>query len=217
MITIIAYDWVPDFAKGYVRDLRVRWALEEAVLPYRVRLIGHDGKLTRAYRSLQRFSQVPVYQEGDLTLFESGAIVLHIAAQSAALMPSDEAGRLRATSWLIAALNSIEPFVAAFEEIEIFHPDAPWANAVRPMRESKLRNRLSGLAERLAGREWLEDRFTAGDLMMATMLRIVGNTDLVKSDPVLGPQFARCEARPAFRKALADQLASFRADPGAAD
>ena len=217
MITVIAYDRVPDFAKGYVRDLRVRWALEEAAVPYRVRLISHEEKLTRAYRALQPFSQVPAYQEGDVTLFESGAIVLHIAGKSAALMPCDEAGRLRATSWLFAALNSIEPFVAALEEIDTFHSDAPWAKEVRPMRESRLRKRLGDLAERLAGRQWLEDRFTAGDLMMGSVLRHLGDSELLASDPVLGPYLARCEARPAFRKALADQLASFRADPGTAD
>jgi glutathione S-transferase len=210
MIAITAYDWVPDFAKGLVRDLRVRWALEEAGLPYQVKLITHEEKLTPSYRVLQPFSQVPSYQDDDVVLFESGAIVLHIARMSAALLPTDEAGRARATAWVFAALNSVEPFIMGLVDADIFSHEVSWAKESRPHWEGMVKKRLADLAERLHGRNWLEDNFTAGDLMMATVLRILRHTDLVTSDPTLAPYLARCEARPAFQKALADQLASFK-------
>jgi glutathione S-transferase len=210
MITITAYNWVPDFAKGLVRDLRVRWALEEAGLPYQVKLITHEEKLTPSYRALQPFSQVPSYQDDDVVLFESGAIVLHIARFSTALLPTDEAGRARATAWVFAALNSVEPFIMGLVDADIFSREAPWAKESRPHWEGMVKKRLADLAERLHGRNWLEDSFTAGDLMMATVLRILRHTNLVTSDPTLAPYLARCEARPAFQKALADQLASFK-------
>ena len=214
MITITAYNWVPDFAKGLVRDLRVRWALEEAGLPYQVKLITHEEKLTASYRALQPFSQVPSYRDYDVVLFESGAIVLHIARNSAALLPADEAGRARATAWVFAALNSVEPFIMGLIDVDIFSGGAPWAKESRPHWEVIVKKRLSDLAERLNERDWLEDRFTAGDLMMATVLRILRHTDLVTSHPTLGPYLARCEARRAFQKALADQLTSFKASDG---
>jgi glutathione S-transferase len=210
MITITAFDWVPDFARGLVRDLRVRWALEEAGLEYQVKFITHEEKLTPAYRALQPFSQVPSYRDDDVTLFESGAIVLHIARHCTALLPADDAGRARATAWMFAALNSIEPFIMTLVSVDIFNREAPWAKESRPHWEAMVKKRLSDLAERLNGREWLEDRFTAGDLMMATVLRILRHTDLVTSDATLAPYLAHCEARPAFQKALADQLASFK-------
>jgi glutathione S-transferase len=210
MITITAFNWVPDFAKGQVRDLRVRWALEEAGLPYQVKLITHEEKLTPAYRALQPFSQVPSYRDDDVALFESGAIVLHVARSSAALLPTDQAGRSRAAAWVFAALNSIEPFIMGLVDVDIFSREEPWAKESRPHVEGMVKKRLSDLAERLSGRDWLEDRFTVGDLMMATVLRILRHTDLVTSDPLLAPYLARCEARPAFQKALAEQLASFQ-------
>jgi len=209
MITVTAYKWVPDFAKGLVRDLRVRWALEEAGIPYRVRLITQEEKLTPSYRTLQPFCQVPSYRDDDVVLFESGAIVLHIARASAALLPTDHVSRAQATAWLFAALNSVEPFVMGLVDVDIFNREAPWAKECRPHWEGMVKKRLSDLAERLAGRDWLEDQFTAGDLMMATVLRILRHTDLVTSDPALAPYLARCEARPAFQKALAGQMASF--------
>ena len=211
MITVTGYNWVPDFARGLVRDLRVRWALEEAGLKYQVKLITQDEKLTPGYRALQPFSQVPVYQDCDLALFESGAIVLHVGRSSAALLPNDRAGQARATAWVFAALNSVEPFIMGLIDVDLFSREEPWAKQSRPHWEAKVKKRLSDLAERLAGRDWLEDRFTVGDLMMVTVLRILRHTDLVTSEPILGPYLARCEARPAFQKALADQLASFKA------
>jgi glutathione S-transferase len=173
MITITAYNWVPDFAKGLVRDLRARWALEEAGLPYQVRFVSHEETLTSSYRALQPFSQVPAYQDDDVVLFESGAIVLHVARSSAALLPTDHAGRARASAWVFAALNSVEPFIMGLVDVDIFSREAPWAKESRPHWEAIVKKRLSDLAERLAGRDWLEDRFTAGDLMMATVLRIL--------------------------------------------
>jgi len=210
MITVTAYKWVPDFAKGLVRDLRVRWALEEAGIPYQVRLITQEEKLTPSYRALQPFCQVPSYRDDDVVLFESGAIVLHVARASAALLPTDHEGRARATAWVFAALNSVEPFIMGLIDVDIFSREAPWAKESRPHKEAMVKKRLSDLAERLTGRDWLEDRFTAGDLMMATVLRILRHTDLVTSDPTLAPYLARCEARPAFQKALEEQLASFK-------
>jgi glutathione S-transferase len=211
MITVTGYNWVPDFARGLVRDLRVRWALEEAGLKYQVKLITQDEKLTPGYRALQPFSQVPVYQDDDVALFESGAIVLHVSRSSAALLPTDRVGQSRATAWVFAALNSVEPFIMGLIDVDLFSREEPWAKQSRSHWEAKVKKRLSDLAERLAGRDWLEDRFTVGDLMMVTVLRILRHTDLVTSEPILGPYLARCEARPAFQKALADQLASFKA------
>jgi glutathione S-transferase len=210
MITITAFNWVPDFAKGVVRDLRVRWALEEVGRPYHVKLITHQEKLTSSYRSLQPFSQVPAYQDENVVLFESGAIVLHIARTSTALLPADEPGRARAAAWVFAALNSVEPFIMSLVSVDIFNREERWAKESRPHWEGMVKKRLSDVAERLTGRDWLEGRFTVGDLMMATVLRFLRHTDLVTSDRTLGPYLARCEARPAFQNALADQLASFQ-------
>ena len=210
MITVTAYKWVPDFAKGLVRDLRVRWALEEAGIPYQVRLITQEEKLTPSYRELQPFCQVPSYRDDDVILFESGAFVLHIGRASAALLPTDHVGRARAMAWVFAALNSVEPFISSLVDVDIFNREAPWAKESRPHWEGIVKKRLSDLAERLGRRDWLEDQFTVGDLMMATVLRILRHTDLVTSDPTLAPYLARCEARPAFQKALEEQLASFK-------
>ena len=210
MITITASNWVPDFAKGLVRDLRTRWALEEAGLEYQVKLTTQEERLTPSYRLQQPFSQVPAYHDDDVTLFESGAIMLHIGRRSAALLPADQAGQARATAWMFAALNSVEPFIMGLVNLDIFSREEPWAKQARPQSEAMVKKRLSDLAEHLNGREWLEDRFTAGDLMMATVLRIPRHTDLVTSDRTLAPYLARCEERPAFKKALADQMASFK-------
>jgi glutathione S-transferase len=211
MITITACDWVPDFAKGLVRDLRARWALEEAGLEYQVNLVSIEERQTAAYRALQPFSQVPAYKDDDVTLFETGAIVLHIGRKSAALLPTDQAGQARATAWVFAAQNSVEPFIMGLVNLDIFASGEPWAKQARPQSEAMVKKRLSDLAEHLNGREWLEDRFTAGDLMMATVLRTLRHTDLVTSERTLAPYLARCEERPAFKKALADQMASFKA------
>lgn len=216
-ITVTAFRWVPPFAQGLVRDLRVRWALEEAGQPYQTRLIGPETQTTADYLTQQPFGQVPVYQEGELTLFESGAIVLHIAERSAALLPSDPAGRGRARTWAFAALNSVEPVIGQLIDVTLFHADQPWAQQARPVMADAVRRRLDQLAGWLKGRDYLEDRFTAGDLLMTTVLQILRETDLVSSVPVLDDYRKRCEDRPAYHKALADQLAPFadNAPPGA--
>lgn len=209
-ITVTAFRWVPPFAQGLVRDLRVRWALEEAGLPYDTRLIGPEEQTSAAYLGQQPFGQVPVYQEDALTLFESGAIVMHIAARSEALLPADPAARARTLTWAFAALNSVEPAIGQLVDIDLFHAEEPWAPQARPTAVQAVQQRLGRLADWLTGREYLEDRFTAADLLMTTVLQILRETDLVSSVPVLRDYQSRCEDRPGYHKALADQLAPFR-------
>jgi len=210
MITVYSYKWVPDFARGLVRDLRVRWALEEAGLEYQEWLVGlGDDQNSPAYRACQPYGQVPVYEEGGLVLFESGAIVLHIGGKSEALLPADPSARARATCWLFSALNTIEPVIQELASIDLFHAEEAWAKARRPQVEAQARKRLAELAAWLGDKEYLEGEFTLGDLMMATVLQILRHTDLVTGDSRLGPYLQRCEARPAYQRALRDQLASF--------
>jgi glutathione S-transferase len=210
MITLYAFKWVPEFAQGLVRDLRVRWALEEAGIPYAVRLLGRDEADAPEYRKIQPWGQVPLIEEEGLVLFESGAIVQYIADKSEALGPRDPAGRAKVAQWLFAAQNSVEPHVTNLGALDLFYADKSWAKERRPDQEAFTRMKLASLARRLSGREWLEDRFTAGDLMMVTVLRSLRHTDVVSADPVLGPYVARGEARPAFQRALAAQLAVFK-------
>lgn len=210
MIEVSAFKWVPPFARGLVRDLRVRWALEEAGLPYRARLIDFDDRETAAYRALQPFGQVPVYRDGELAMFESGAIVLHIAAGAPALMPPNQDGRARATAWLFAALNSIEPPIQNLAELDLFNADQEWARLRRPGLVAFVEQRLRELAASLGDSDYLEaGGFTAGDLMMVTVLRNLRHTELMGQFPTLAAYQARCEARPAFQKALAAQLGDF--------
>jgi glutathione S-transferase len=210
MITLYAFKWVPDFAQGLVRDLRVRWALEEAGIPYLTKLLGQDDKDAPAYRNIQPWGQVPVIEDAALVLFESAAIVQYFADRSEALSPRDPAGRAKVAQWLFAAMNSVEPHVVNLSNLDLFHAKEEWAKARRPGQEAFTRMKLSSLARRLDGREWLENRFTAADLLMVTVLRILRHTDIISADPVLGPYLARGEARPAFQRALAAQLAPFQ-------
>jgi glutathione S-transferase len=206
-IRLSAFRSLPSFAQGLARDFRVRWALEEAGLPYEENLIGPEDQTTDSYRALQPFGQIPAIEADGLPLFESGAIVLHIADRSEALMPSDPAGRARVVCWAFAALNSIEPRVQALTEIDAFHRDAEWAKLRRPAVEQAAKARLAALAARFSGRDYLEDRFTAADILMTTVLRTLRQTDLLKQFPPLEAYRLRCEARPAFQKAMADHLA----------
>ena len=208
-IEITALKWVPELAHGLVRDLRVRWALEEAGLSYRERLLDFLGERSADDLRAQPFGQVPAYREGDVRLFESGAIVLHIAQRSDALMPRDPAGRARALSWVIAAIDSVEKPLWNLVEINI-SGGAEWGRLRRPEVEDSIRRRLGQISDWLGERDYLEDRFTAGDLMMTTVLRILRRTDLVAEHPNLAAYQARCEARPAFGRALEAQLAAFR-------
>lgn len=210
MITVYAFKWVPDFAQGLVRDLRVRWALEEAGIPYATKLLGQDDKEMAEYRKLQPWGQVPVIEDDGLVLFESAAIVQYIAERSEVLSPRDPAGRAKMAQWLFAAMNSVEPHISNLGNIDLFYANEEWAKARRPSQEAFTRMKLASLAKRLDGREWLEDRFTAADLMMVSVLRNLRHTDIVSADPVLGPYMARGEARPAFQRALAAQLAAFK-------
>lgn len=208
---ITAFRWVPPFAQGLVRDLRVRWALEEAGLPYDVRLIGPDDQKSESYRKLQPFGQVPVLQDGELCLFESGAIVLHIAEKSATLMPQESAAKERARTWVFAAVNSLEPQIQNLTQIDIFNADKAWAIERRPAVLEMLRDRLQKLTDWMDGRHYLENEtFTVGDLMMTTVLRILRHVDLLEKEfPQLHAYQRRCEGRPAFEKALAAQMKAF--------
>jgi glutathione S-transferase len=212
-IKVSAFRWVPPFAQGQVRDLRVRWALEEAGLPYEQKLLTLEEKQSHEYRLLQPFNQVPSYEEDRLAMFESGAIVLHIAEKSTTLCPPDPVGKARMTSWIFAALNSIEPSLQNLAAIDLFYSDQEWAKLRRPGAEQAVLSRLQQLTERLKTREYLEDRFTAGDLMMAAVLQILRHTDLVARFPVLQAYNERCTSRPAYRKAFADQMAVFAQHP----
>jgi glutathione S-transferase len=211
MITISAFKSVPEFAHGQVRDLRPRWALEEAGIPYRTRLLEQGDQNKPDYRALQPFGQVPVLEEDDFVLFESGAIVLYIGERSEALLPRDAAARQRATQWLIAALNSLEPWILNVALIDLFYANEAWAKQRRPGAVEFVQKRLSALSTSLGDKPYLDgDRFTAGDLMMTTVLRILNHTDIVKSDARLAAYIARCEARPAFKRALAAQIGDHR-------
>jgi glutathione S-transferase len=211
MITISAFGWVPPFARGQVRDLRVRWALEEAGLPYKTRLLEQGDQDKPDYRDLQPFGQVPIFEDGEFVLFETGAIVLHIGERCETLLPREPAARARATQWLIAALNSIEPFVMNVALIDIFYADQEWAKLRRPSAVQFVERRLAALSKTLGENPYLDGaRFTAGDLMMTTVLRILRHTDIVTSDQRLAANVERCTARPAFQRALAAQLGDFR-------
>jgi glutathione S-transferase len=214
MITLSAFRWVPPLAQGLVRDLRVRWALEEAGIPYQERLIGPEDQATAAYRALQPFGQVPAIETGNLKLFESGAIVIHIAERSDVLMPSDPNGRARTNAWIFAALNSVEPQIQNLAELDLFHAREAWAPMRRPTAVEAVQKRLAAVENWLGDREYLEGRFTAADLMMTTVLRILRHTDIVSDRPALKAYQGRCEARPAFQKAMADHLKPFEAKAG---
>ena len=211
MIKLTAFRSLPPFAQGLARDFRVRWALEEARIPYEARLIGPEDQASAAYRALQPFGQIPAIEADGLTLFESGAIVLHIAERSEALAPSDGHGLARTKAWIFAALNSVEPAVTTLAGLDLFHAGEAWAAASRPVAAQAVQKRLAALEQWLGGRDYLEDRFTAGDLLMTTVLRILRHTDIVSGRPALKAYQERCEARPAFQKAMADHLRPFAA------
>lgn len=210
MIEVAAFRWVPPFAQGFVRDLRVRWALEEAGRPYEAVLIDHEVKNGADYRRWQPFGQVPAYRDGEVQIFESGAIVLHLAERSEALAPRDPAGRARVTQWVLAALNTIEPPVTELAAIDLFHAGEGWTKERRPQVEGMIGKRLSELEPCLEGKDYLEGRFTAGDVIMATVLRELGGSDILGRFPNLAAYRRRCEERPAFARALEAQLAPFR-------
>jgi glutathione S-transferase len=210
MITLTTYKWVPDFAQPLMRAFRVRWALEEAGLPYGVRYVELGPPQRSAEHLLrQPFGQAPTIEEDGLVLFESGAIALYIAEKSEALLPKDRNGRARAIAWLFAALNSVEIAIQELGGIDFFHKDEAWTKERRPQVETFVKDRLSMLARALGEKDYLEGRFTVGDLMMADVLRIIGYSKLYDAYPTLKAYRERCEARPAFQRALKAQVDEF--------
>jgi len=213
--TITTFAWVPEFARGFVRDIRVRWACEEVGQPYAVELI-RDAK-TPEHRARQPFGQVPTYADDEVELFESGAIALRIAERGDGLLPEDPAARARAVQWLVAALNSVEPWVTQIAVVNLFEADKPWSAMRRDTVIEDLHGRLADLAAALGDKTWLDgDHFTVGDLMMISVLGGLRNTDMLSRYPNLAAYVARGEARPAHRKAMADHLATFADTPAAA-
>ena len=208
-IEITAFKLVPEFAQGVVRDLRVRWALEEAGLDYRARLL--DQERPAEYLLEQPFDQVPCFNDGKVRIFETGAIAQYLGEQSEVLLPRDPQGKYRAIQWTYAALNSVEPAVLNLLLIDIFYAGEEWAKLRRPGAADFAKLKLKRVSDWLGDKQWLEgDRFTIGDLLMVTVLRFLRHTDLVAGFPNLAAYQKRGEARPAFQRALADQLATYK-------
>jgi len=206
-ITITAFERSPDGGRGLARDTRVRWALEEVGQPYEVRLVSFSAMKEAAHRALHPFGQIPTYEEGDLALFETGAIVLHIAERHAGLLPDDGKARARAITWMSAALNSVEPPILELSTARILEGDKPWAKQRLPLVEDRVRDRLAQLSARLGNADWLDGAFSAGDLMMVSVLLRVKASGILEEFPNLAAYLARGEGRPAYRRAFAAQLA----------
>lgn len=206
---VSAFTWVPPFAQGYVRDLRVRWALEEMGESYEAVLIDGETKNSTGYRSWQPFGQVPAYRDGEVEMFESGAIVFHLAEKSEALCPRDAAGRARVLTWIFAAVNSVEPFSWNVVHFSADGAGAAWAEKRKAELEAVLDRRLAPLETRLSGQDYLEDRFSAADIIMSTSLRELAQDGHLAPYPALIAYVARCAARPAFERALAAQMKPF--------
>ena len=210
-IEITAFRWVPEFAQGVVRDLRARWALEEAGLDYRVRLL--DQERPREYLLEQPFDRIPCFSDGTVRIFETGAIVQYVGETSEVLLPRDPQGKFRAIQWTYAALNSVEPSILNLLVIDFFYAGEEWARLRRPGAEEFVRLKLKRVSDWLGEKTWLEgDHFTIGDLVMVTVLRFLRHTDLVAQIPNLAAYLKRGEARPAFQRALQDQLAVYAAN-----
>jgi glutathione S-transferase len=208
-ITITAFERSPDRGKGLARDMRVRWALEEVDRPYHVRLLSFEAMKEPAHRALHPFGQIPTYEEGDLVLFESGAIVFHIAERHAGLLPDDPNARARAIGWMFAALNTVEPPIVDREMATYLDRDKTWYEERRPLLEDRVRTRLDELSSRVGDADWLDDTFSAGDLLMVTVLRRLDGSGLLEDYPNLSAYVARGESRPAYKRAFDDQLAVF--------
>jgi glutathione S-transferase len=206
-ITITAFDRSPDGGKGLARDTRVRWALEEAGLPYEVRLVPHHAMKEPAHLALHPFGQIPTFEEDDLVLFETGAIVFHIAQRHPGLLPADANARARAVTWMFAALNTVEPPILDIFTARILEGGKPWAEARLPLVKDRVRSRFTQLATRLGEAEWLDGEFSAGDLMMVSVLLRARPSGILDEFPNLAAYVARGEARPAYRRAFAAQLA----------
>jgi glutathione S-transferase len=207
--TITAFESSPDRGRGLARDMRVRWALEEVGQPYEVRLLSFKEMKEPAHRRLHPFGQIPTYEEGDLALFESGAIIFHIAERHAGLLPGDANARARAIAWMFAALNTVEPPIVELGMAKILERDKHWFEERLPILENRVRVRLSELSTWLGDAQWLDGAFSAGDLLMVTVLRRLDGSGEVEKYPNLSAYVARGETRPAYQRAFADQLAVF--------
>jgi len=211
--TITAFETSPDRGRGLARDMRVRWALEEAGQPYEVRLVSFSAMKEPSHRALHPFGQIPTYEEGDLVLFESGAIVLHIAENHVGLLPDDANARARAITWMFAAVNTVELPILELVTVKFLEGDKPWSEQRLPIVMDRIRDRLSQLSDRLGDADWLDDVFSAGDLMMIGVLLRLKASGLLDEYPNLAAYVARGEARPAFKRAFAAQLAVFTGKP----
>ncbi|MDH5823603.1 glutathione S-transferase family protein [Luteimonas sp. RD2P54] len=214
--TITVFERSPDGGRGLARDMRVRWALEEVGQPYDVRPVSFDGLKRPAHLARHPFGQIPTYEAGDLALFESGAIVLHLAERHEGLLPEDASARARAIGWLFAALNTVEPPIVEREQAPYVEGDQPWHAQRLPLLEARIRARLAQLSARLGEADWLDGAFSAGDLMMVMVLRRIEGIGVLEGFPNLVAYVARGEARPAYRRAFAAQRAVF-ADGGTTD
>ncbi len=214
-ITITAFERSPDGGRGLARDTRVRWALEEVGLPYEVRLVSFRAMKEPAHLALHPFGQIPTYEEGDLALFETGAIVFHIANRHAGLLPDDANARARAIVWMFAALNTVEPPILERESARLLEGDKSWSKERMPLVEGRVRNRLDQLSTRLGDAEWLDAAFRAGDLMMVSVLLRLKSSGILDEYPNLSAYLARGEARPAYKRAFAAQLAVNSREPPA--
>ncbi|MBP1842896.1 glutathione S-transferase [Rhizobium petrolearium] len=210
-ITITAFERSPDRGKGLARDMRVRWALEEVGQPYDVRLLSFKAMKEPAHLALHPFGQIPTYEEGDLALFESGAIVFHIAERHPGLLPDDANARARAITWMFAALDTVEPPIFDHSLARILERDEPWYEQRLRFLEDSIRKRLGGLSSRLGDADWLDGAFSAGDLLMVTVLRRLQGSGMLEEYPNLAAYVARGETRPAYKRAFDAQLAAFTA------
>jgi len=214
-ITITAFEHSPDGGKGLARDMRVRWALEEVGQPYEVRLLSFAAMKQPAHLSLHPFGQIPTHEEGDLTLFESGAIVLHLAECHAGLLPDDAHARARALTWMFAAINTVEPPILELVTVKFLEGDKPWSKERLPLVEARIRHRLVQLSARLGDADWLDGAFSAGDLMMVSVLLRLKPSGILDAYPNLAAYVARGEARPAYQRAFDAQYAVYAGHPAA--
>ena len=212
--TITAFESSPDRGQGLARDMPVRWALEEVGQPYDVRLVSFGRMKEAAHRAVQPFGQIPSYEDGDLVLFESGAIVLHIAERHGVLLPDDANGRARAIAWMFAAQSTVQSPIIDREAAVLTERDKPWHAQRLPMLDQRIHARLNDLSTCLGDADWLDGAFSAGDLLMVTVLRRLGSSGLLEGYPNLSAYVARGEARPAYRRAFDDQLAVYKAASG---
>jgi glutathione S-transferase len=206
-IIITAFERSPDGGKGLARDTRVRWALEEVGQPYEVRLVSFQAMKEPVHLAIHPFGQIPTFEQGDLALFETGAIVLHIAERYAGLLPNDPNARARAIAWIFAALNTVEPAVLELANAKLLEGAKPWTPERLPLVEDRLSGRLKQLSARLGSADWLDGRFSAGDLMMVSVLLRIKSAGILNEYPNLAAYVARGEARPAYERAFAAQLA----------